>query len=87
MKVNLLDVTQKVLFEEVSKPTKEEEKQWTENGGSGKLYYIIRGEDNEVVKYIDTKIVEEYNNKVNKKYKPKQVAEKLHEEKGIEVSN
>lgn len=84
MKVNLADMTKKVLFEEIGKPTEEEVKTWESNGGEGKLYYVIRGEDNEIREYIDTKLVDNYNSSVGKKYKPKQVAEKLFENIGIE---
>lgn len=83
MKVNLADMTKKVLFEEVGKPTDEEVKAWESKGGKGKLYYVIRGEDNQIREYVDTKLVENYNSSVGKKYKPKQVAEKLFENIGV----
>jgi hypothetical protein len=88
MKVNLMDITKKVLFEEIDKPTKEEENKWKEsnNNGSDKLYYVIRGEDNEIIRYIDTKVVEDFNKEKDKNHQPKKVAEMLFENIGIEES-
>lgn len=84
MKVNLLDMTKKVLYQEYDKPTKEEEQAWEEAGGEGKLYYVIRGEDDKIIEHIDTAKVEEVREAEGKKIAPKKVAESLFEQIGIE---
>jgi hypothetical protein len=87
MKVNLLDMTKKVLYQEYDKPTKEEEQQWEEAGGEGKLYYVIRGEDDQIIEHIDTARVEQVREAEGKKIAPKKVAESLFEQIGIEPTD
>lgn len=84
MKVNLLDMTKKVLYQECDKPTKQEEEVWQKAGGQGKLYYVIRGEDNAIIEHIDTAKVEEARVAEGKKMSPKKVAESLFEQIGVE---
>lgn len=77
-------MTKKVLYQEYDKPSKEEEEAWQNEGGQGKLYYVIRGEDNKIIEHIDTAKVEEARESEGKKVAPKKVAESLFEQIGIE---
>jgi hypothetical protein len=81
MKVDLLALTKKNLYEKVVKPTKKDKEKWGKKDGD--LHYVIKGKNNEVVEYIDSNLVQEFNDNVGKKYSPKTVANKLLEERGI----
>ena len=82
MRVDILALVEKNLYEGIFQPTDEEQKNWNKTN-EGKLYYVIRGKDNQVIEYIDTARVDTYNKENGKNSKPKTVAEHLFKNRGI----
>ena len=66
MKVDLLELARKFLYEEIRKPTAKERKEHSD----GKLYYVVTGESGKVLGYIDEQYVKSLSAKEGKKYSP-----------------